>query len=66
MWPVDMLRLPRGVHYTKHVRVYVSAQKGYSFELGHTTYTYATQIVTRSYVHIWGTFKKYTTFVRVW
>ena len=30
----------RGVHCTKHVRVYVSAQKRYKFEHCRTMYTY--------------------------
>ena len=40
------------VHWTFYnVRVYVSAKNGYEFELFHTTYTYATQIIARTYVH---------------
>ena len=32
----------------------MSAQKGYKFERFRTTYTHATQIVARSYVHVEG------------
>ena len=57
-WPRDAL--------FKTQWVYVIAQKGYEFELCHTTYAYATQIVACSYVHVWRASRKYTTFVFVW
>ena len=53
MWGyyLKQVRCPR-VHYVKHVRLYMSAQHEYELELCCTTYTYATQIETRSYVHV--------------
>jgi hypothetical protein len=44
----------------------VCAQKGYQLELSGTMYTYVTQIVTRSYEHVWRASGKYTTFVITW
>jgi hypothetical protein len=59
---ISILMPTRELHCTKHGWVFVSAQKGYYyFELCCTTsYTYATQILTLSYVHVWRTFRKYT------
>lgn len=39
-----------GGHCNKHIQLYVVAQKGYQFELCCTTYAYATQFRTCTYV----------------
>ena len=41
-----------GVYRTKHVRLYLSAQKGYEFDYFCITYTCVTQIMSRSHVHV--------------
>ena len=56
----------RGVHCTKHVQVYVSAQDGYWFGPCRITYTYDIHVIIYSYIHIWKAFKKYTIIVLVW
>ena len=51
--------------FITHMRIH-KCTKGYYFEVFRTTYTYATSIITLTYVHIWGTSRKHTTFVLVW
>ena len=56
----------RGVHRTKHVRVYVSAQEGYCFGPCRITYTYGIHVIIHGYVHLWKASKKFTLIVLVW
>ena len=56
----------RGVHRTKHVRVYVSAHEGYCFGPCRITYTYGIHVIIYGYVHLWKASKKFTLIVLVW
>ena len=58
--------LTLGVHYTKHIQVYVSALKGYQFGHCRMTYIYAIHIIICNYVHIRRALSKYGSFVFVW
>jgi hypothetical protein len=56
---LHVVKMSHEMQSTEHIQLYVSAQKGYWFELCRTTYTCATWIITRSYAHVWNVWRSF-------